>query len=234
MKYAYAVKQGEYHKSNNEKCQDILAYNRRNSIFALCLCDGAGSKKYAYETADIVSNYCAQFLSTKDYLREINGQELLEKLNGFINEYSCSRHMPLEEMGTTAIFFWCNDKEFYVGHIGDGAVFGVKDDYSYIISDEAKGEYMNETYLIPDIFSKQKIDEKKGMLDKLRGFVIATDGISGALYGKGKEVFPACLKFVKWLNEVGEEDMKMILYDNIEQIFDKYNDDDKSIVVISL
>ena len=233
MKVSYAVSDGKLHLNKGIPGQDKVAYRRKQEVIALCVCDGAGSRKLARESAELVANSGVEYLIDISSIDKVNMDEIMERIETRVSQYESSHNASKEDMGTTMILFWSDGIDYYLGHVGDGVAIEIGEK-GCVVSAPEKGEFYNETYFIPDENSRAHYREYKGKLKSVKGIVMATDGISDALYDEEGNVSTACYKLVDWLTDHDESDGQQILKINIESVFDRYNDDDKSIAVITV
>lgn len=233
MKVAYAVRDGKLHLNKGLLGQDIVEYRRRQEVVALCVCDGAGSRKLARESAELIANTCVDYLVEISSIESVNKDEFMELIETRVSQYELLYGVSREDMGTTMILFWSDGLDYYLGHVGDGVVIEIGEK-GYVVSAPEKGEYHNETFFIPDDNSRDHFREYKGKMKSVNGIIMATDGISDALYDEEGNASTACYKLVDWLVNHDESEYQQILKLNIDNLFDHYNDDDKSIAVITV
>ena len=225
---------------HHTKCEDKSAY-RRTPYYDICvLCDGAGSAKYGATGA----KYTAQFVASKlhSILRKnqfSNFKEFLQKAPSLITQ-NIQTHLrntqntqELQHFASTLLFALYSKRfdRWLIGHIGDGAIAGYKNNTTVVLSAPKNGEFINETYFITqkDASSNLRIQVYK----KIDGVLLLSDGACCGLYSNAKKSFaPGVKKFFVWQKEYGEQKCSMILYQNLFHISAKKTNDDCSMILL--
>ena len=235
MKAVGAKLQGQTHKKNNQACQDHISYRTGKNILFAALADGAGSRRYGGESAktavEVTDGYFKRkrkiFCNCKTVSADIS--ELFERK---YKEYGLKK----KDIGTTLLFVAILGNKYIAGHIGDGVIIMKNAHGISVLSEPENGLYENETFFLPQETEADHFRIYTGEIDQKSGFILASDGISGALYStkEQKPAYEACEKLIDWIRNASGREGKEILENNLKNAFYNYSGDDKSIVVCAL
>ena len=228
---------GKRHINNNIPCQDhtsCLIYD--DNTAAVALSDGAGSKKYAEESAQIIVETCLKYF--EEWVKASSygpksSDEFFSGLYNAINGGFSDVSENLSEYGGTMLFAAIMDSKIYIAHMGDGVIIGLNRESSRVLSYPENGEYANITYFFPtndtEHFRCQVIDAYNDF-----SVILASDGVSEMLYSrKDKRIAGACFKFEEWNKHLSSEECSKMLEGSLSETFSQYSNDDKSIIILS-
>lgn len=229
MKYfvSYAKNIGTYHIKYDIPCQDCTyAKTTENRAIAI-VSDGAGSKTYAKETAEILVNELIG-LFEKNLLKEnIQYNLLFSELTNKIHESS----MDTEEMAATLVFVYVDGDDYYCGHMGDGGIILMQDNKSYLLSAPENGEYINETFFFPSS-DESHFRIKSGKISGETTFILSSDGVFDLLFDtETQQAMDACKILESW--NVFEDNANELIENSLQKVLSKHSSDDQSIAILS-
>lgn len=237
ISWSYAAVAGEQHKNNGNSCQDYtscLIYD--DNTAAVALSDGAGSKRFAKESARIIVEACLDYF--KECLKSASfysksSEEFFSGLYNTVNSRFSDISENLSDYGGTLLFAAIIDSKIYIAHMGDGVIIGLSKEKSRVLSYPENGEYANITYFFPTDdtahFRYQIID-----VDKNFSLILASDGISEMLYSrKDNRIAGACFKFEEWNIQLSGEECSKMMESALSETFSQYSSDDKSVMIMS-
>lgn len=177
---------GKSHIKANSPCQDKYFYLYKNGVYAVALCDGAGSKEFSHFGAEAVSRkvcelLCEDMRISKEYMHLC----IIEKLNELgenIGDFAC-----------TLMYAAYNEDNFVAGHIGDGVIGIYREDYE-LLSAPHNGQYKNETFFVTDFDAIDNFRTYEGYMDDVKGFILMTDGLSDSLFNSSTNELSRSLK----------------------------------------
>ena len=235
MKVAGAKIQGQTHRKNNKLCQDHIKYRTKNNTLFAALADGAGSRKYGGESAEIVVEIVDSYFKRKRkiYEKYENVSKDIETL--FENKLK-EKHISKNEAGTTLLFVAVRGNRYIAGHVGDGVIIMKNNDGIRVLSEPENGRYVFETFFLPQESNADHFRIYSGEIEEGDGFILASDGIAEAIYRRSdkKIAGKAAEKLIKWISSATKKEGEEILENNLDKILMDYSHDDKSIVVISI
>ncbi len=230
MKYfvSYAKNIGTYHVKYDIPCQDCTyAKTTENRAIAI-VSDGAGSKTFAKETAEILVKALVR-LFDKDLLKyNIEHNLLFNELASKIREAD----MDIEEMAATIVFVYVDGADYYCGHMGDGGIILLKDKKSYLLSAPENGEYLNETFFFPSS-DETHFRIKSGKITGETTFILSSDGVFDLLFDTDtQQAMEACKTLESW--NVFEDNANELIKNSLQKVLSKHSNDDQSIAILSV
>lgn len=237
MKVSKAKHIGKLHIEKNLSNEDyVLAQKIAPNIAVVVVADGAGSKKYGGVTADYITRevvqYCVDNADREDFLCLLK-DELYPYVNRCLFDRIQKSDARIEDYGATMLFAVVCGNKYVAGHVGDGVILLKNGNGFEVLSLPENGEYINQTYFLPTIAQMEHFRMYEGELEKEFCFILTSDGISGTLYDPiEKQVSCACEQLYQWCKKYDADICDVILKENLEKVFDKYSDDDKSIAIL--
>lgn len=228
---------GKLHRENGMENQDyVLVRSIVENISIAVLADGAGSKKKGGLTAShivkCVEQFCVEHAGCQEFL-DVVKDNLFSYVNDTLMGVIQEDNSIIDEFGSTMLFVIVCDQRYVAGHMGDGIILCKNSSGFEVLSLPDNGEYINQTYFVPTINNTNRFRLYEGTLEEEFCFILTSDGISGTLYNQvDRQVSPVCDKMYQWCKQYNSEECDEILEENLVEVFDKYNDDDKSIAII--
>ncbi len=229
MKVISASMTGKYHVENNLPCQDIAIHYSDDDFSAIILCDGAGSKEFGLESAEQIAALTLDYLKALEEISTFSQNEFIEYINDSLEENDLFE----ENAGSTLMFAVCKNKQYLLGHIGDGVIIKHENNNFSVAIAPKNALFANTTYFLPTK-SLDKFTVKSGVFSNPFGIIIASDGIAPLLFDvKTMAGTPACKKIIRILHDNQESVAKKILNDNLREVFSKFSSDDLSIAILT-
>ncbi len=226
MKISTASVTGKTHLENNIDCQDVIKKYVGENLCITVLSDGAGSKKYGKDCAEVLCDTVINYFKTG--IGKFNSEKFITKLLFALS----NKGLDEKNSGATLLFTVIEKNNFLIGHLGDGVIIKGKGDAFEAISLPENGHLANFTYFLPASDAENHFRYTTGQTENTV-FIMASDGISDMLYepdtNKGCS---ACNKIAEWIEDYSEAECDEILRDNLKEIFSNYSSDDLSIAVI--
>lgn len=227
---AGATAAGSAHLSRGAGCQDMILTRESEGYCLAVLADGAGSKKYAAESAKLCCAVAAEILSGRAMTAEEAGSALCGRI---LEIFSMNGGLSTSDLGATLLFVYLLESGKYIaGHVGDGAIFAGSGGCWRVLSAPENGEYINETYFVPeDIPAHLRL--YAGTVAPGDSFILTSDGISDMLYDPDTgETMRACGLFEAILNDNESGKAAEIYQNELDTFFRRYTADDMSVAVI--
>lgn len=235
-RYASYKRKGLSHLKDGTNCQDNTCVVETEDYIVAALADGLGSLKYSEIASDVATkSICKAFENINCSKKELSSY-LLQYVVDNIQHEAEARGLALKEMDCTLVFVYIskNESKAIIGRLGDSAicVFGEND--SIALNDGNKSANGTSAVLDRDAidnFTINLIDYKK---EKIKGFILSSDGLENILYMKGsKSVNKAAEEYFNTL--VTSASPKLELQQKIFKLVNVPGspfDDDISIIVI--
>lgn len=225
---SYAKNVGSSHLSTATPCQDCAFAKIENGSAVAIISDGAGSRKFAKETAEIlVEGVVALF-----------DRRLLDKyidyglMFNYLKEQLVDSGLDIAELGATLLFVYVKNNVYYCVHIGDGGVLLKQNDEYTLLSSPENGEYANETFFLPD----SHVSHFRVVSGEISGdatFLLSSDGVFDIIYDTETSTpMPACDKLAEC--NIWEPESNGIIENSLKEVFSQYSSDDQSIAVLSV
>ena len=231
---AGGVVTGKRHALNGEECQDfyLSVVDSSANRALIVVADGAGSKKYAKESAECVAE-CMYELFASGLLTISSTREFLLEA---INQKFSDMMLPADETGTTLLFIYICGNEFLTGHIGDGVIISDINDKFRVFSEPENGEMCFITFFVPTPDNNDThFRLQRGTLNPDTSFVLATDGAADLLYNSEScIVATACDIIREWNIEMSSEACSKEIESSLKNLFSEYSDDDQTVAIISI
>lgn len=235
-RYASYKQKGLSHLKDGTNCQDNTCVVETKDYIVAALADGLGSLKYSEIASDVATkSICKAFENLNCSKKELSNY-LLQCVVENIQQEADARGIAIKEMDCTLVFVYINKKESkaIIGRLGDSAICVFGENNSIALNDGNKSANGTSAVLDRDAienFTINLIDCKK---EKIKGFILSSDGLENILYMKGSNS----------VNKAAEEYFNTLVtstFPNLElrqKIFKLVNvsgspfDDDISIIVI--
>ncbi len=218
---------GKKHEDDSKKCQDKVYHIYKNSINAIALADGAGSKKQsdlgAFESC---RHICIINTDSFDELCLLSETELISHYSNIIanhiNSIALKNSVEVKELSSTLLFVATNGKKYIAGHIGDGLIACIKNNKIEMFSDADNDMYSNFTFFTTSDDLKNHFRIYKGDLGNISSFILMSDGTSDVMFNNQDKIFSkALLDINEWPKfetpEKIEKQLKNILYGTIRE-----------------
>lgn len=231
---SYGINAGTRHLSEGISCQDfaLKAFDKINNRALVVVADGAGSKRYARESA-ICAAECLHDLFNAGLLTVNSSREyLLEAINKSFSDTM----LPHQELGTTLLFVYVCQNDYLVGHMGDGVIISDIDNQFKVLSQPENGEMPYITFFVP---TKQNNSPhfrlQKGTLSKDTTFILASDGTADLLYDSSTNLAAkACDILKEWNTQLPSAECDIKINQSLKELFSEYSSDDQTIAVLSV
>lgn len=231
MKIAYASLAGKKNQKKNMLCQDVIGRFSFDTYQLVVLSDGAGSKDYARESAELMVRSTGAFFCDPKH-RQLTDFQTGEFIQ-FINQEFWRNDLNKKNAGATLQFFLSDGNRYLIGHLGDGVILCGDPTESKVLSLPENGPVVNQTYLFPIEETADHFRTLEGTVSKDDFFVFSSDGMADLLYNNiTLETAAACAKIAEWAREFDEEELEKILKDNLSSVFFKKTNDDIGIAVV--
>lgn len=233
FKTAGASAAGSLHLDRGTACQDTVLVRTGEGFGFAALSDGAGSKKYAAESARCCCETAAGIFTGRRMTAEEARQAVYEGIN---SAFAAEGSINTDEYGATLLFVYIlNDGSYIAGHVGDGAIFKKGAEGWTVLSEPENGEYINETYFLPDREIGRHLRITTGSAAPGDCFILTSDGISDMLYDpETKETMPACGVLEEILAGSTPAEAQEIYAKELDEFFRRYTRDDMSVAVINV
>ncbi len=232
MKTVATTLTGYTHEKKNIECQDAVKTYSCDTFSIISLSDGAGSKPFAFESADLATtetiNYFKLFLA-RHSINEFDSSKFID----YIQKSFQAKNYTTENAGATLIFAVTVGNNYLIGHMGDGVAIIENSDVFSVISYPENGEYLNQTFFFPSEAPYEHFRVTTGKLGESAAIIITSDGISDCLYDhKTGDVANAVRLMVNWTRDYTERKCIDVLQNNLKIVFSEYSADDKSIAIV--
>ncbi|TQR34428.1 protein phosphatase 2C domain-containing protein [Campylobacter sp. MIT 99-7217] len=236
----HTAQRGRGHIKEKLPCQDKTHYTSSKKFTCIALADGAGSaklsqlgaRKNVIKICKVLKDNFTSFLNEENALKV--KEELIKSLSEDLNSLANKLNCDLKDLASTLLFVACNQKDFIIGHIGDGLIAYIKEGQIKPASKEDKEDFVNSTNFVSskNVLSKFKLI--KGKLDKIDAFILMSDGAQESLFRKKDEKFALFLeKLFKLQRKRGEKVAQKILEKVFKNKIIKATKDDCSLIMMS-
>lgn len=238
IKKAKAIYRGNYHVLMDIPCQDKVKTFETLDVCAMSLCDGAGSSLYSQIGAEVVSDWCSEYLCEhfSDMTEMITHNSDMAKTK-FISDAQEQFYSDESMEGMfccTLLSVAINTEGQWIAiHIGDGVIFG-KEEKTYVLSAPENGEYKNETFFVNGTDAEEHLRVYVGQLTDTGSFLLSSDGCSEALWDENNDTIAEAVRIMmEWGEQYDEDEVSEALKQSLEGLFCKKSDDDLSIGILS-
>ena len=237
FKMASAVAQGVYHIEDNIPLEDVVKLVNKENFKFFGVADGAGSAKYAKESAEIILSMLSFELEINSikYLQSKNIEASLKKyIESVLYTYSILNNIEFKELCSTLVAIAIFGEHYIQIHIGDGLLISIDNNNKLkLLSEPYHGRFANYTVFCNTVEQNDRVRVKRGKTEDIKnGFLVCSDGIEDSLYdsatGKISEVVT---DMINWLDEYSEDEVSDILEHNLKVHFAEESGDDLSIVI---
>ena len=235
-RYASYKLKGLSHLKDGTNCQDNTCVVETEDYIVAALADGLGSLKYSEIASDVATkSVCKAFDDINCSKKELSSY-LLQYVVDNIQHEAEARGLALKEMDCTLVFVYIskNESKAIIGRLGDSAICVFRENNSIALNDGNKSANGTSAVLDRDAidnFTINLIDYKK---EKIKGFILSSDGLENILYMKGSNsVNKAAEEYFNTLVTSASPELELQ-----QKIFKLVNvqgspfDDDISIIVI--
>ena len=240
-------KTGRSHIDRGELCQDsarsLSSINRSFSIYVIS--DGAGSSKKSDIGSSLV---CERILEAtgKEYdIQKIRNKnfwiQVISEIQLELKKLIEGTELLLRDFASTivAVVVFHNEGDFLCVHLGDGYIFGSKENQSQILSKQKNVEYANQTYLFTDKNFEENLLINLFEIQKYDYLFLTSDGLEPLMVKSGEPFLPFFTPLSKFLSSKNYSIEKKI--QAIDDILDKASNnkslgcyDDLSLIIIEL
>lgn len=241
MKQVSVYTIGTSHIKNKKPCQDYTAgfvYSKNKKCIVLC--DGAGSCSYSQFAAEKFTATIGDYFShgTKRKSDSKIKREIIRNIKEADVELQRKYNCNSKELYTTLLFVYVDKttKRVVYGHTGDGVIAESKNSNFTVLSAPSNGEFSNATYFINSANAhKHTLVKTRYLSDDIGGYIIMSDGAEESLYNKkNKTMAQATNTMLGWLNEHGENDVKVAIEKALRNQLSTKTTDDISVSLLSV
>lgn len=240
---------GPSHIKKGIPCQDAMAFEAiRESTAVIAVSDGLGSAKFSEIGSEIAVRSAGKMIT--DLFREKIGDTILADItknreiieNSFlharesIRRYAEENGLKTGELACTLMVVLIDRNYVSCGHVGDGAIVGIREGEPIIISDPGYSEYINETTPITSERWKGDLRIKEN-IQGIDSVSVFTDGCQRAVLtkpgGKYQPHIPFFNPFNRYISSITDfdeasDDLKNLL---LSGMMTENSEDDKTFVV---
>ena len=177
---------GTSHHAKGSGCDDVVHFNIVHDIddremLVVCVCDGAGSAKYASMAAEFTSGKIIESLTTLGMSGKKIGEkdilEIMEDVYQGISIVAGLQETAINEYSCTALGALITARQSVLFQIGDGAIVTREGQQEYRVAWwPMQGEYLNNTNFVVD--NPDMNDLKIQITDqRITDLAIFTDGL---------------------------------------------------------
>ncbi|MBR1647215.1 MAG: protein phosphatase 2C domain-containing protein [Selenomonadaceae bacterium] len=232
--------QGKGHSKKNIPCQDKVARLEMNGVQVIALADGAGSASMSHFGAECVVDSVSKFVAENflDLIAQDDGrivkQEILSVALQALNDAAKIHDCTLKDLASTLLVAAVGDGKFFLVHLGDGVIGYLNDAGLKTASTPDNGEFSNETVFVTSTNAAAHMRLYKGLLKKISGFILMSDGSEQSLYNKrNKNLAPAVKRLMHRTCLVDAEILTPQLEDAIKSVILDNTQDDCSIAILA-
>lgn len=240
-----ACLRGRQHAHLGGRCEDAWAMRRfvNGTGLAVCISDGAGTAPWGYLGARLVCRFAVRWLEeNRDRAFSLPLPHLRcafsRYLRAWLSRLADKKQAPMQDFAcTVAALLVDSERGWVVFHVGDGAVVGLLNQMTGVVSLPMKGEFANQTVFLTDEDAPQSLAVYRGDLpsgDDAYGFLLFTDGLEGSLVNRRTgEVANAATKLIRWLHTHDETTIRLLIENSLQNLFCHLTDDDCTIVILA-
>lgn len=186
-RYASYKQKGLSHLKDGTNCQDNTCVVETEDYIVAALADGLGSLKYSEIASDVATKSICEAFENINYSKKELSSDLLQYVVENIQHEAEARGIALKEMDCTLAFVYIrkNESKAIIGRLGDSAICVFRENDSIALNDGNKSANGTSAVLDRDAidnFTINLFDYKK---DKIKGFILSSDGLENILYMKG-------------------------------------------------
>jgi len=236
-RYVSYVRRGLSHIQEGIVCQDYICVVDKEDYFVAALSDGLGSLKYSEVASEIATKtVCKVFENLNCDGKELRGY-LLGCIVENIQKEADRRGLQLKEMDCTLVFVYIDKKKStgIIGRLGDSALCVFSEKRTIALNDGNKSANGTNAILDRDAIENFSIDGFDCNRDKIKGFILSSDGLENILYTKGStKVNKAAEEYINVLvNSDKPEDEVKRMVGKIVNVPNSPFDDDISVVIVA-
>lgn len=232
---------GRGHMRELIPCQDAIAIKLKRGMGCIALSDGAGSRKHSDRGAQICVDAVARYLSKHiDNLvklartqPESAGEMILQAALTAMRRYVRRKNYGLDDLACTLLFAAYKDREFLVGHLGDGVIAIQNDDIINVLSYPDNGEHINSTFFVTDKCAHSRLRIYHTNTNCSAGIMLMSDGTAESLFNRSTGgLAPAAKTIFEWATVLTPKKLSSVLEQNLTQVFRTKTTDDCSILIL--
>ena len=246
---------GRDHLKKNGVCQDRVFHLAKNGVYVASLCDGAGSKTNSHLGAEIVSkeiaNYVSEHFIDMEMALETKGlspmlaakkqealrKEIVDFLLKKLSNYALQNDgVEIEDLSCTMMFVAIHENRYIAGHIGDGVIGMLKNDYGtqklLVLSNPENGSSPNITFFVNDKNSDKHLRLYFGDSNSIAGFILMSDGPEEALFNRRDGLSDNCSILFQAFERTSDDEYGQFLNDILEKKISDVSYDDLSLNII--
>ncbi len=244
--FAGACVIGTQHEKSEGRCEDARAYRSAPNGIALAysVSDGAGSARYGYKGAKIVSRVVAEWLSRHfDFARSAPLEDLrstlYRQLHKALSRASIKENCQMKDLACTLIGAVAGaNGEWVAVHLGDGGIVARVGDVVGVLSMPMKGEFANQSHFATDADALYHIyvyrSETTKPLSRPNALVLFTDGLENVLVNRRSgRIAGATLKMLSWLDSYPPPVVNKAIKSNLLETMRLHSGDDCTLVLLS-
>ena len=227
MKTVYTCVTGTQHIAENKECQDIIEVFESDDLNITVLCDGAGSKEFGTQCAQLVANATIEYF--KNGLSGFDSSEFVDTINSNLEDNGLNE----KNAGTTLIFIAADKSKYIIGHLGDGVVLQNNGDGFKAVSLPENGHLANITYFFPSQIACEHFRFKKDKLNDKTTFILSSDGAASLLYDSANlNGYNACNLLEEWACTLERSECEKAMEESLKAELTQFSSDDLSIAVV--
>ena len=175
-----ASRAGDGHIAVGVGCQDAFGWFVGDSITAIAVADGAGSRPQSATGSAYAVNRALRYVELRGTADE---HAVVDACFGYprqgLAEYAAEWNLPVEHLGTTLAVVVMTEEMTYCGQVGDSiVVLGIASDSEFhLIHPEEKGEFVNETFFITDGDFRENLRLSTYPSRDVSSIFLSTDGL---------------------------------------------------------
>ena len=230
---------GRGHIKNSIVCQDkvyiLSKKSQKGQFHGLALCDGAGSKAFSHDGAEVISRYILQYIlaNFNRIYQKNDTNDITKAIEKRLTKYATKNSIEYNELASTLEFVAILDDRFISGHIGDGVIGYIKNDVLKVLSHPDNGEFANSTFFTTSNNIKKRLRIYKGYIKDISGFILMSDGTSDSFYDmRKKELISQCKDIIYWLKSDSIDEVNRAIKHNLEKYISQRTQDDCSLGLI--
>lgn len=248
-------RQGKDHVESKVPCQDNVAYLAANSVQAIALSDGGGSRRFSQIGSEFSTRAVCELLTEKfeDFYERAEliaaggpkasklllnlRLEIIDHVLGALRTQVTSER-TLQDFGCTLQFAAIKGGRYFVGHVGDGVISGL---YQIglsrevrVISHPENGGAPNVTFFVTDHDAKDHLRLYHGECHQLEGVLLMSDGPEEMLYIMGDGMHQNTQKLFDNFRGVTAKSYEQALQKFLAESVSKFSSDDLSLNLLYL
>ena len=239
---------GTHHQRTGQGCQDAHHYRHlENGILLIAVADGAGSARFAAESAqrsvEVACNWLEGSLSKELPVDPIAWQNLLvatfEVVHRSLQSYASENVNRLEDMATTLLVAVITDEWLVAAQVGDGALVVLRNSFAVDTDDVTvdlrpdHGESINETTFVTCSKYEERLHSVCIAVSDIKAVFALSDGATALSLEDATDTphppfFRSLYDFARQQGENLQRDLPAFLS---SQRASMVSDDDKTLII---